>query len=627
MSEQSRPGHRRIWLAVLAALVVALAGAGAAAPTGSDPETAAELQGLSHVTRPGASALKGEDWRTITTSPGQREAAYTRSAVGLLPVGNPREDVPAYYGDANPSTGAACHVPRSVTTPARCAYGDVSSDFEVWVMGASKGGQWVDPLTLIAQREDWRLVPVTKSACAFLPGTHVPDYPQCNTFNINVVARVAAERPDVVVVSPYAEQGSPAQHVSAIDQLLAAGAGHVVVVADSFAPDIAPAACVESKPADVSTCTWKPVDNGAAANNAAAKARAAGDPAVTYLDTNRWLVQEGTGHAVIGGIVTYGSGSHLTSTFTRSMVNSLHAELSAAGLAAHSPDQVQRRSGVDRYATTAEVARPSARVYLASGENYPDALSAGVAESPGLDRASMVLTRKNTVPAVTRAFLASLPAGAEVVIIGDTGAVSSAVAQQVAALGLTTTRVAGGNRYDTNAALAATRVQVPSTVYLANGTAWTDASVGASLGPTMLTTQNRLPAAVKAALADWAGRGTTHVVIVGSTGVVSAAVEAEVAAMGLSVSRQGGQDRYATAVVMAASNPTTTPSFVSGDGWVDAVAAAQLGEPILYVREAAVPLSVRAGLEARPTMTEPSVLGGWVAISPLVELTLADYLG
>lgn len=89
-----------------------------------------------------------------------------------------------------------------------------------------------------------------------------------------------------------------------------------------------------------------------------------------------------------------------------------------------------RLSGADRYETAAEVSRSAwtpedaSVVYLASGENFPDALSAG-ASTQGLG--PLLLTRPDVLPPATRAELERL-APCLVVVVGGDPAVSDAVA-------------------------------------------------------------------------------------------------------------------------------------------------------------------------------------------------------
>jgi putative cell wall-binding protein len=91
-----------------------------------------------------------------------------------------------------------------------------------------------------------------------------------------------------------------------------------------------------------------------------------------------------------------------------------------------------RLSGGDRFETAAEVSRANwdyettAVVYLASGENYPDALAMGAST---FGAGPLLLTRRDALPQATVEELERL-APCMVVVVGGTAAVSDAVAQQ-----------------------------------------------------------------------------------------------------------------------------------------------------------------------------------------------------
>jgi len=91
---------------------------------------------------------------------------------------------------------------------------------------------------------------------------------------------------------------------------------------------------------------------------------------------------------------------------------------------------VERWSGKDRYETTAAISRKTYpqgadTVYLASGADYPDALAG--APIAALEGAPLLLTRKECVPAATKAEITRLGAS-NVVVLGGTGVVSNTAA-------------------------------------------------------------------------------------------------------------------------------------------------------------------------------------------------------
>lgn len=128
-----------------------------------------------------------------------------------------------------------------------------------------------------------------------------------------------------------------------------------------------------------------------------------------------------------------------------------------ASLRRQFPDAVlERIAGEERYATAARLALragPADTVLLASGEDYPDALSAGAAATQL--GAAVLLTELGRVPAVTVAALRSLAVD-DVRVIGGESAVGPAVIAQLEALGITVRRVSGADRYLTAVEVART---------------------------------------------------------------------------------------------------------------------------------------------------------------------------
>lgn len=139
----------------------------------------------------------------------------------------------------------------------------------------------------------------------------------------------------------------------------------------------------------------------------------------------------------------------------------------------------QRISGANRYATAAEVASgfdPGLPVvYIASGENFADALGGGAAAAA--EGGAMVLTAKATLPAETKQALQSLKPK-QVVILGGTGAISTTVENAInTATGLKAFRYNGADRYETAAWVASDvwGTTGAKTVFLASGMSFPDA--------------------------------------------------------------------------------------------------------------------------------------------------------
>lgn len=198
--------------------------------------------------------------------------------------------------------------------------------------------------------------------------------------------------------------------------------------------------------------------------------------------------------------------------------------------------------------------------------------------------------------------------------------------------GETLNRIAGANRWATAVEISKKGWSAADVVVLANGQNYPDALAGVPLahtlgGPVLLTEANSLVPATKAEIQRL---GATKVVILGGTGVVSAAVATELEGLGLTVERISGADRYATAAAVAAKaapGGAGTVVLAYGQGFADALAAASYaainGYPILLTKKDELPAATKTAIETLGA-TKVLVVGGTGVIA---DSTVADLPG
>jgi serine protease len=199
---------------------------------------------------------------------------------------------------------------------------------------------------------------------------------------------------------------------------------------------------------------------------------------------------------------------------------------------------VTRIGGADRYAGAANLSAASFApgvpvAYLATGQNFPDALALGPVA--GRDGGPILLLTRDTIPSPTAAELSRLAPG-RIVVLGGSGSVSDAV---LAGLGAYTsggvTRIGGADRYAGAANLSAANFPAdgPATVYVVTGLNYPD---GLSAGPVaararvpiLLVATDSLPTTVATELRRL---NPSQVIIVGGTASVSSAVQNAIAAL------------------------------------------------------------------------------------------------
>lgn len=289
---------------------------------------------------------------------------------------------------------------------------------------------------------------------------------------------------------------------------------------------------------------------------------------------------------------------------------------------------VDRAYGANRYETAARVSAgafaPGVPVaYVATGANYPDALAGGAAAAR--NGGPVLLVGRDSIPAATAAELTRLRPNL-IAVLGGTGAVSTAVEQQLAAYAPGgTVRLAGADRYATAAAISRSTF-APNTpvAYIATGQNYPDALAGVPAagiegGPILLVDANGVPAPTVRELERLTPR---RIVILGGTGVIPNKVAQALQAYTPSaVERRAGADRYLTAVATsrAAFAPGVRRVYIATgvnfpDGLTGGPAASVHDGPLLLVPGTSVPASVRDEL-LRLDPERVTLLGGPGVIS------------
>jgi putative cell wall-binding protein len=188
------------------------------------------------------------------------------------------------------------------------------------------------------------------------------------------------------------------------------------------------------------------------------------------------------------------------------------------------------------------------------------------------------------------------------------------------------TRLAGADRYGTAASLAVSSFGGPvDRVLIATGEGFADALVGGAVGaatssPVLLVGRRHVPATTADALRRLQPREVT---VLGGPDVVSESVLAALRglAVGSTVSRVSGQDRFGTAASLVRRSWPQTSSVVylaTGRDFPDALsgvaASAQDAAPLLLTEPGCLPAATKAELDRlRPSTIV--TLGGTATVS------------
>lgn len=242
-----------------------------------------------------------------------------------------------------------CQVKSGDPVPAVCAFGDTAATRTVMLVGDSKIAQWESAFAGIGRREHWRLLTRTKSACSFADasitgGNRV--LTDCRQWGRATLAAILREKPEVVVTSQLQDEALPEGKTDGRDatrdamalglrrywtQLQAAGI-QVVVLLNNPIPTTHPVyQCVEDHPLSLRRCAYAfdlPLSRSSApTQRQAAKAT----PGVSVMDMAPvYCPGEAMCPAVIGNVLVYRAGSHLTDTFVASAQAQVAAQLAKA---------------------------------------------------------------------------------------------------------------------------------------------------------------------------------------------------------------------------------------------------------------------------------------------------------
>jgi putative cell wall-binding protein len=172
------------------------------------------------------------------------------------------------------------------------------------------------------------------------------------------------------------------------------------------------------------------------------------------------------------------------------------------------PANIERIAGADRYEVSALLARKtfhdaSHTVFVASGEGFPDALSASTAA--GDAGGPVLLATKNAVPEAVLGVLREETQLQDIVVVGGPATISDTVIARLAEFARVT-RIPGADRFAVSAATSAYEFcEYRPIVYVASGAVFPDALSGSAAaiatgGPVLLVTGDSIPAAVVAEL-------------------------------------------------------------------------------------------------------------------------------
>jgi peptidoglycan/LPS O-acetylase OafA/YrhL len=280
-----------------------------------------------------------------TTPPGGTLPPITQLGAATLEAGQPFVPVddpgwvtpdPLVSGQDRPRADVDhCQVGVDVSEPVACTFGDPQGTTTVALVGDSKAMQWLPALEEAASTHGWRVVTYGKSSCAFsdapasLAGAA---YPQCDTWNAEVMEALRADQPDVVVTSGVARSAwtgsgtaaAPlvAGYASRWESLADAGVPVVVVGDSPVSPDDLDV-CAARHPSELTRCSFDTASavagGGLEVQREAVAAASRTTPDVRLLDLTGSICPGERCPVVIGHVAVHRAGDHVTATYAATL--------------------------------------------------------------------------------------------------------------------------------------------------------------------------------------------------------------------------------------------------------------------------------------------------------------------
>jgi hypothetical protein len=230
-----------------------------------------------------------------------------------------------------------CLVDERGTRSPACTYGRKKARTSIALFGDSHAMQYFPAMNRVAKGRGWRLLELTKAGCP-ASAVHVHNavlrraYRECDAWRAHTLRRIERERPKVVVVSSATfyrvvqrgrklgaragEERLREGWITTLRRLRATGA-KVVVLEDNPRPPRDVLTCVAGSLESLDRCAF-PRSAGLAFPHVASEAAVAVD-GVALIDPTPKFCLADVCPAVIGDVLVYRNGGHVTATYAATM--------------------------------------------------------------------------------------------------------------------------------------------------------------------------------------------------------------------------------------------------------------------------------------------------------------------
>jgi peptidoglycan/LPS O-acetylase OafA/YrhL len=234
-------------------------------------------------------------------------------------------DVPKLYADG-------CQVAQPSVEVLSCDYGDTKSKKIIALVGDSKMVQWLPAVDAMAKDNGWRIRTYAKSSCPWNPNPirhKNAAYTACVTWGQKVLTLLTGKQKPMLVLTSgirsaaYDVKTGEEEQSLMVDgyvdywSALAKAKVPVVAIADTPQPGKIVYECVLNHHDDLMTACKGDWNRGT--GTAALEAAVKQVPTARFVDLNPWICPAEQCWPVIGGVLVYRQGSHITATYAASL--------------------------------------------------------------------------------------------------------------------------------------------------------------------------------------------------------------------------------------------------------------------------------------------------------------------
>ncbi len=237
-----------------------------------------------------------------------------------------------------------CHTQQNLPpSTAPCIYGDTSSQTTAVLFGDSHALSWFPAMNTVAKRNHWKLLSLTMSACspadipAWDPSNNAV-MKNCAIWRTQSLQKIAQAHPLVIVVAGTRgfatlnskgklAKGDPRTNIwragmkRTIDQLKA-DSKNIVYLADTPQSLIDPPVCLSAHPKSSIACAT-PVDKAIQSAWIEQELAMTNEEQIFFIDPELWVCPTAPCPVILGNILIYLDGGHLTATFSAALAGRL----------------------------------------------------------------------------------------------------------------------------------------------------------------------------------------------------------------------------------------------------------------------------------------------------------------